>query len=158
MASSLELMLLAQNSVTDTQVLASNPTINSATLSTLLTQPVAAGGGGYYLRAVVGVQANASAGTPQIALTLGSGAVISTAGYGFYYLGGGVGPADTWRTAAGVTFSGPTMVTSTFYQLVLEGQITFSTGGTLLLQAATSVAADTWTAQQGSLFTMRPLP
>lgn len=158
MASAVELMLLAQASVTDTQVLASNPVINSATLSTLLTQPVAAGGGGYYLRALVGVQAGANAGTPQIALTLGSGAVVSTAGYGFYYLGGANDPADTWRTSVGITFSGPTMVTSTFYQMVLEGQITFSTGGTLLLQAATSVPADTWTAQQGSLFTMRPLP
>lgn len=158
MASSLELMLLAQNSVTDTQVLQSNPTINSTGLTTLLTQPVAAGGGGYSLRAVVGVQAGANAGTPQIALTLGSGAVVSSAGYGFYYLGGGIAPADTWRTSVGVTFSGTTMVTSTFYQLVLEGQITFSTGGTLLLQAATSNASDTWTAQQGSLFTMRPLP
>jgi hypothetical protein len=158
MASSLELLLLAQASVTDTQVLASNPTINSATLTTLLTAPVAAGTGGYYLRALVGVQANASAGTPQVALTLGSGAVVASAGYGFYYIGGGVGPADTWRTSVGITFSGPTMVTSTFYQMVLEGWISFSTGGTLLLQAATSVAADTWTAQQGSLFTMRPLP
>jgi hypothetical protein len=151
-------MLLAQASTPDTQVLASNPTINSATLTTLLTAPVAAGAGGYYLRAVVGVQANANAGTPQIALTLGAGAVVSTAGYGFYYLGGGVTPADTWRTSVGVTFSGPTMTTSTFYHLFLEGTITFSTGGTLLLQAATSVAADTWTAQQGSMFTMRPLP
>lgn len=158
MASALELLLLAEATTPDTQVLQSSPLVNSATLTTLLTAPVAAGGGGYYLRALVGVQANANAGTPQIALALGSGAVVASAGYGFYYVGGGVGPADTWRTSTGVTFSGPTMVTSTFYQLVLEGWISFSTGGTLLLQAATSVAADTWNAQQGSLFTVRPVP
>lgn len=160
MASSLELLLLAQASVTDTQVLNSPTLVNSATMATLLTAPVAAGGGGYHLRALVGADALAAAGTMQMQLTTGgSGAVVSQAGYGFNYLGGAVDPATTWKTTTGVTFNGPTMAGSgTFYELALEGFISFSTGGSLSLQVATSNASDTWNAQQGSLLTLRPLP
>lgn len=159
MASSLELLLLAQASVTDTQVLAGPVLVNSATFATLLTAPVAAGGGGYYLRALVGVDALASAGTPEIQLTTSGGAVVSVAGYGFTSLGGAVDPATTWKTATGIVFAGPTMAGSgTLYKLELEGTITFSVAGSLSLQVATSVGADTWNAQQGSFLTLRPLP
>lgn len=159
MASSLELLMLAQASVTDTQVLQASTLVNSTSFSALLSSPVAAGGGGYYLRAVIGCLANASAGAPEINVAVGgSGAVPLLIGYGFSCIGGGVTSTYTWKTATGSTCTGVTMTNGSFYQLTLEGTISFSVGGTLALNAATTVAADTWTAQAGSFFTMRALP
>ncbi len=160
MASTIELLLLAQSLQPDTQVVPSGgQLVNATSYTAVFAWPVTAGVA-YRFRAAIFYTANATAGTPSLELFAAAGAVVSEAGYNFTYMGGGSTPQSEAKTAFGAVLSGPAMTTAGYtYQFTVEGTVTFSTGAAsgFRVSAATSNASDTWTIQQGSLMTCVPL-
>jgi hypothetical protein len=157
-ASAIEVYLLALLSSPTVQSVPSggitvSSTSDTTTVFSWTVAPVT-----YEFRAVIGYTTAVNAGTPSVELVLSGGAATSFVGHGFTYIGGGVTPGATWKTAAGITFSGPTLTSGDFYQFILEGTITFSAGGTFAIEAGTSSGSDTWTIQQGSKMSLVPQP
>ena len=158
MASTIELLLLAQSLQSDTQVVPSGgQLVNSTSYTAVFSWNVTAGIT-YRFRAVIFYTAGAAAGTPSLELFTAGGAVVSETGYKFTYMGGGSTPQSECKTAFSTVLSGPAMGTIGFtYQFTVEGTALFSTGGAFRVSAATSSASDPWTIQQGSLMTCVPL-
>lgn len=155
MASAIELLLLAQQSVTTWQsVGGSGQLINSASMTSVLSWSVAVQQ--YWFWAYIPYATTVNAGLPQVQLTLSGGATTSAIAYTFnrYDSSGAIGVA--FRTAAASVLAGPTLTSTVASAMELKGTATFSAAGTFALQADCSVAADTWTIQPGAFMQLIP--
>jgi hypothetical protein len=153
------LLLLAQQSVTTFQsVGGTGQLVNSATMTSVFSWSVAAGGGGYSFRAKLGYTTTASAGLPQVQLQVSGGAATSAIAYIFDRRDSAATIGVAFRTATASVLAGPTLTSGVSSIFEFYGTVTFSAAGTFALQASCSVAADTWTIQPGSGMWLEPVP
>lgn len=111
--------------------------------------------GSYRLRGHFQFAGNQAAGSPAFQFILGGGAVASKQyGTGMYFPSGGTTVGTNARTGS-MLFQGPTMIT-TESGVIVEAFVTITTGGTITVQALTSVAADTFAIHNAN-FQMDPV-
>lgn len=130
-------------------------TINSVTFTTIggLTAAVAATI--YRFRIEVDLTAAAAAGQWELQL---SGPTVSSIDYRFFWEGGaGATAGAVNQTSLTATQKGPNPSVIGPYTAVYAGFVRFSAAGTLSVQAATTVATDTFTVWDASVLKLEPL-
>lgn len=141
------------------QALGNNGLINSTGFTAVLTLNLDAGN--YRVRARVIYQTGSTAaGTPILAFGHGSGAHVNLwTSKAMYFNAAGTGFTAQYQHVATypADFTGPTMAGASAYVYEMDAYVAVGVAGTVILSAATSVAADTYNILSGSFLEAEPV-
>jgi hypothetical protein len=141
------------------RALGNNGLINSTGFTAVLTLGLDAGN--YRVRARVIYQTGSTAaGTPFLAFGHGSGAHVNLwTSKAMYFNAAGTGFTAQYQHVVGypADFTGPTMAAASAYVYEMDAYVAVGVAGTVILSAATSVAADTFNILSGSFLEAEPV-
>jgi hypothetical protein len=134
---------------------AAGQTVSSTTFTTLTGLSLSLGVGKYMFRCRVFISVATTAGQWQIEIPAPGGA---TGNYSFKWeSGAGVSALNVNRTSFAAAQGGPATSVAGAYWVTLEGEITLSTAGSVVVKGLTTVGADTWDVESGSYIEAFPL-